>query len=707
MGDADRRGAAWVLVSLLLLLGLAACDRGVDRERSDDIVGSDSDVGDVESGDTGDLGGVVARMRFDDLPRDFWAAPFPGEQHRKADGRIALDLFPNPDQIAFVDALLAIGRRDLRGFGLSSGIFFPFSGALATSSLPDPAATTGSASAVFLISVDARSPDFGKRYPIRVGFENDGGPFGASNLLSLIPVQGFPLRPRTLYAAVVLRELLDADGRRLSVAPELRQLLAGGHPAGLSETALASYRRALSALATLGVSLGGMAALTVFETQDPFDQVRRMREEMYRIEPPRPTGAFQLVGTYETFCAYETTIEIPQYQHGTPPYFDGGGGWLFDENGKPRRYGTETANLVVTIPRRPMPSGGFPAVVVVRAGGAGVRPLVDRGVHTKNNGPSIPGTGPARELARVGFMGVQVDGPHTGLRNITKADDQFLLFNLLNPEALRDNIRESALELVLFARTLALLKVEAPTCPGVTTPKGYVTVDLSHVGIFGHSTGSLIAQMAQALQPVYHVSILSGAGSSYIENLVYKRKPLPVKPLAEATLKFGDKGRILTIHEPILSVVQWIGESSDPQLYGRHLVDEPLYGRPRSVLMLQGIVDNYNLPPMANTTSISIGLDLVGKALDESEPRLSAFDPLSHWFSEKGTQRLSFPVEGNRLRVGELLTAVVVQFPEDGIEDGHEVAYQLEEPKIIYRAYLESWISTGVPRVIDPQEAQP
>ena len=36
--------------------------------------------------------------------------------------------------------------------------------------------------------------------------------------------------------------------------------------------------------------------------------------------------------------------------------------------------------------------------------------------------PRVPGSGPAREFARVGFAGVQVDGPLGGLRNTTGGD---------------------------------------------------------------------------------------------------------------------------------------------------------------------------------------------------------------------------------------------------------------------------------------------
>ena len=44
-------------------------------------------------------------------------------------------------------------------------------------------------------------------------------------------------------------------------------------------------------------------------------------------------------------------------------------------------------------------------------------------------------------------------------------------------------------------------------------------------------------------------------------------------------------------------------------------------------------------------------------------------------------------------------TRVVVQHLDDGIEDGHEVVFQRQEPQVQYRCFLESWLDAGTPRV--------
>ncbi|MFO0661569.1 MAG: hypothetical protein U0165_17310 [Polyangiaceae bacterium] len=45
------------------------------------------------------------------------------------------------------------------------------------------------------------SPDYLKASPITVDFRVDAGPFGARNMLSILPLQGVPLHPGTRYAA--------------------------------------------------------------------------------------------------------------------------------------------------------------------------------------------------------------------------------------------------------------------------------------------------------------------------------------------------------------------------------------------------------------------------------------------------------------------------------------------------------------------------
>src|SRR6185503_9266031 len=123
-------------------------------------------------------------------------------------------------------------------------------------------------------------------------------------------------------------------------------------------------------------------------------------------------------------------------------------------------------------------------------GGGGDRPLVDRGpcATAEFTQPITPGTGPAMDFARVGFAGVEIDGPLGGIRNTTGGNEDFLIFNVLNAAALRDNVRESALELTLLADALPAITFDAHDCPGAgAAPAAF---DGAHLALMGHSMGA-------------------------------------------------------------------------------------------------------------------------------------------------------------------------------------------------------------------------
>jgi hypothetical protein len=270
------------------------------------------------------------------------------------------------------------------------------------------------------------------------------------------------------------------------------------------------------------------------------------------------------------------------------------------------------------------------------------------------------------------------------------------MFNVSNPEAIRDNVRQSAAELALEARVLEGLVVDATDCPGVGAPASF---DAQTMALMGHSMGATISPLTMAVEPRYRGLILSGAGGSWIENIVYKESPLPVKGIVEVLLGLAGTGYSLSEHDPLLSVFQWALEAADPPVYGSAIVGAP-GGTPRHVLMLQGIVDTYILPPIANTTSLSFGLDLAGAEIDHGDPRIEGMTPLGDLLDLSGRSAIALPAAGNvELDGGARATAIVVQHPEDGIEDGHEIAFQTEAPKHQYRCFLEGLAAGLAPTV--------
>ena len=612
--------------------------------------------------DEPDLGGARIHMDFAD-DAAFWDSPWPSEHRRYDDGTVDIAAFPNPDEIPFIDALIDEVDGRLDGFAATATIYFTAEATLDVTTLPDVWSSGAEESPVFLVGVEPGGADRGVRVPIDVTYLDDGGPFGADRMLALVPLQGRPLALKELYAAVVMRDLGDAQGERLGAVDT----------ASLPQ----AYLDAVNELADQGIDAVDVAGLAVFRTQDVGAQLGALQDAVHE-HVPAPTQAFELTDTFDDYCVFQSVLPMPVYQEGDPPYLTGGGGIAWDEAGEPVLQRYEDARIVVTIPRSPMPQSGWPTAVFIRTGAGGDRPLVDRGVHAEAGGEAEPGSGAARYLAWGGLAGVSVDGPHGGIRNVTGGDEQFLIFNITNPAAMRDNLRQSAAELTLVPDVMAKLDLDVADCEGA----GGGIFDATQLALLGHSMGATIAPMVLAADERYTATVMSGAGGSWIHNIVYKLSPLEVRPMAEAVLGY-DEGELDT-PDPALALLQWAGESADPPPFGAMRAPGTL-----DALVVQGIVDTYILPPMANATALSHGLDLAGEALDADHPDLAQFRPLQDVIGLTGGEVIGLPAAGN----AGGRTAVVVQHLEDGIEDGHEVWFQTEAPRHQTRCFLESWVA--------------
>lgn len=625
-------------------------------------------------------------------------APFPDESARRADGTIDITKFPSLDAAIFVQAAWSTAARDARGFSQTSTIFFRTSAPL-KETFADPASTAKADSPIQIVDVDPKSPDRGKRVPFIGSFLADPGQYGQPNLLGLTPYQGIPLRPGTIHAAVVLRKLGDASGRLLGQSPALVDLLAKRKPASMSDAAFQMHLAAIDDLATRGIAGADLAGIAVFRTDDSIGVLQSVLADAL---PRAKLGAFTASDVYDDYCVYTASADMPAYQIGTPPYTNGGGYWTFDPKGAPLFQRLESARAFLTVPRRAMPAAGFPTVVFSRTGAGADRAAIDRGVRDKD-GNAAPGTGLARDFARVGVASISIDGPLGGIRNPDQSDEQFLIFNIANPAEIRDNVRQSAVELAIAAHLVDQVAVDGSACAGFSSGDGKAKVDAQKLALFGHSMGATIAPLAIAIEPRFGAAILSGAGGSWIENVLYKKKPLDVRPLAELLVGYTSQRRKLVHGDPALALVQWAAEAADPPVYGDRIVTSLGQRRARHVLMFQGIVDHYIMPPMANTSSVAFGLDVGGTPLDATTPELAEFTPAVQAVAIVGHGQIALPASGNvKHGDGTTSTAVVVQHASDGIEDGHEVAFQRADAKYQLRCFVSKWASGLVPTVPPP-----
>jgi len=616
---------------------------------------------------------------------DFYAAPFPSQHRLGPEGGVSMADFPNPDGTPIVQQVTAL-LDGADGFATTAGVFLRTSGPIDPTSLPSLRASVTGEASVYLLDLQTD-----QHIPVTVRFEADGGPHGAANLLSVLPLQGVPLQPGKAFAVVVTDAVRDAGGAPLVRGPSMNRIARGELPEGLEGDAARLYRAALESLEDAG-TVDRAVGMAVFRTWDPKRRLARLIEAAKAEPTPSLEGPMRIGETFDDYCVYEGVLRgIPLYQQGEPPYVETGGDIEFDADGAPIRTGTTRARIVITIPRTDEPAEGWPLAVMIRTGGGGDRPLVDRGRRAEPGGEAVePGTGPARQFARAGFAGISVDGPHGGLRNITNGDEQFLVFNIQNPAALRGNLWQSALEVALTRNITRPIVIDTSDCPGAAAQSSFAQEGMA---VMGHSMGATIAPLVAASESPFRAFILSGAGGSWIENVVHKRSPIPTKPLAELLLGYIGIDRDLHEHDPFLSLLQWVGEPVDPPVYASQLRASGAH-----VLMLQGIVDTYILPPIANTTSLALGLPLGGPALDEGHPELGDFRPLREVLPFGANAEVAFPVRAN----DDGRTRVVVQHAEGPVEDGHEVVFQTDGPKHQYRCFLESMRTDEVATVPAP-----
>ena len=127
------RSCRWSVGALVVVLSSCSCGDGMAA---------------VDGGGLGADAGVSVTAAIDYGSTEFWAAPFPDERLRTDGGTIDVSGFPNPPGVALVDQVRSV-LASADGFGASSTIFFPMSGAIDPRSLPDMSASLWADASVF------------------------------------------------------------------------------------------------------------------------------------------------------------------------------------------------------------------------------------------------------------------------------------------------------------------------------------------------------------------------------------------------------------------------------------------------------------------------------------------------------------------------------------------------------------------------------
>ena len=626
----------------------------------------------------------------------FFDLPFPTELRRNSDGSLKMDDFPNRYHLKTISRYQHLIST---GFGYSTAgtIYFYVSGPIQEKNLPaSPADSVRAGASVFLVDVDPASPERGRRIPVLTYFYRDNPSLGMGpkNLLAVLPWPGFVLREKTTYAAVVMKELGGADGRPLEASADFQALAQGKTPAAkLGSKAVEVYAPLWTWLKDAGISAEEVAGATVFRTGDPTAVMLRIFEKAAKMTPLQPEAPLQVAREYPDYYVLSGSYSAPQFQTGKPPYKNGKGGTMvFDRDGDPEVQREERVPFVICVPKGKMPSQGFPLLLFIHGTAGGSTQVVDRGRLSDPKTPAPPGTGPALVLARRGIASAGAALPVSRDRG---GDPKMIAFyKFWNPESLRDNIRQSAAEAAMFLRLLENLQIDPGLCPQTDAGAGgKIFFDRNRQAAMGQSLGSIVVGIYGSVETDVKAVIPSGAGGqwgwmaskgNYFDSEYLRKRHEGMTELVGAN-----------VFHPLLMLLENGLAEADPLSYAPHMIQRPFPGRaPKNVWLALGLYDHYFVPDAQNAIAAGLGLDAVGEVKEKSLLDFLALD---------GHKVLDYPVSGN-LKIGDkAVTGAVVQYPQDGILDGHHINFQLDETKYQYSCFLRTLFDTGLPSALAPK----
>ncbi|MEL7371696.1 MAG: hypothetical protein AAFN74_22420, partial [Myxococcota bacterium] len=190
-------------------------------------------------------GGSGPIVRFD-APRgaldSLVAHPWPSDGLLQADDRVRLSHFPNPTGSTTLQDYLQVFATEIRGFSTSAAIYLGFSEPMAPSSFPgDPGVALTSEAGVFLVDIDARSPERGRRFPLQLRYGTAATVYLPAHHLIALPPFGATLRANTTYALLLTSRVMGTSGLPLRRSPRFAASIEAEACSSNGEEALSAY----------------------------------------------------------------------------------------------------------------------------------------------------------------------------------------------------------------------------------------------------------------------------------------------------------------------------------------------------------------------------------------------------------------------------------------------------------------------------------
>jgi hypothetical protein len=666
-----------------------------------------------------------AQVRFDlgselSTPETFFQFPYPSDL-RLVDGSPDVRGWPNPRNLGLVEAL-RVAAAERKGFPVLPAAYFLFDAPLAERT-PDAVLPAAKDAPVMLVDIDPASPEKGRLYPM-VASTLPPDDYTPENLLAVAPRPGFVLAPNRTYAFVVLRSLGDASGAPLGVPQAMEELKAGVTPAGARGKAAAEqYAKLWPVLKQIGVDTAQVAAATVFSTvdvvSDLFELTNKLKAQ-YKVEI---TGLAVDPGDgakHPRYCELRGKVVYPQFQKGTPP-FNKEGLFDFSQGDLPVKQRDEEAPITLTLPKGPMPEGGYPLAMFFHGSGGLSTAVVDRGTWRntedpadcppwpdtlrcdkkksdpqtlldeweKKRGCNTAGEGPAHVMAQRGFAMAASALPLNPERLECAEEIAYLNFN--NLAAFRDTFRQGVIEQRLFIEALSTLTIDpaiVASCEGLSLPAGASAYrfSLDKLVATGQSMGGMYTNMIGAVEPRIQAVAPTGAGGFW-SYFILKTKLLANIDKAVGSL-LVTKAPLQFLH-PALQLLETAWEPAEPLAYMPRLGKNPLPNHPaRAIYEPVGKDDSYFPIELFDAVALAYGHPQAGQEVWPSMQQALSLD-------DRGGL-LPYPVvDNNDSLAGGKFTGAVIQYPGDGVYDPHALYSQRDEVKYQYGCFFESLLKKG------------
>jgi pimeloyl-ACP methyl ester carboxylesterase len=670
------------------------------------------------------------------LPRGsfepFLNTPWPSELMRRQDGTIDFSHYPGRDN-PIANIYVEEAENTVRGFSLSQSAYFRFEGGFpAYGRLPEyPGDTMHKESPIFLMDVDPKSPERGRFVPLDVRYYPTALTYIPEKTVAAKPMLGFVLRPGTLYAYVLRRDLNDDKNQPLGTTTELEMVKwTSERISPFEEAARKVHKDTFDYLSkTVLVKRDEIGGIALFRTGAPHELSVKLFEAgttLTGTSAPNMVDATWEDNGYADFFVFRGHYCTPNFQSYVEeaPFTRGRGGKLvLTAQGVPVLQGVSSdyrsdgneqdrdnectplmkARFVVSIPKGTAPANGWPLMITAHGTGGDATGFLgnnnfagwaakqgyavvstDQPLHGANNDPGRrPGVG---KTVIFDIEGVPVSVP---LGGSFTAQDMF--YNPINPGAARDNVRQAMVDQAILLRLVGATDFASAKRPSSNTPllaayagRTNPRFDLSRVQAIGHSQGSQVLASLAAIDPLIKGVVLSGCGGDFRYGTLRRTEPFDMKPLLNGLLSMGPME--LDEMHPLMALAQMIADSVDPQTFAP-FYSAPLSGRAKqNVLHFIGVNDSY--APRESAEGLAVAMRAT-----QLEPTFGLIEGLTML----GLPTVRGPLKANN-GTGATLSFIELNNVTSGA-NGHFVIYDMPGASALAQQFIGSVKATGVAEV--------